>query len=64
MTKQAETRQFKIVAQNNYEVFKDGYFNSEEICTNYNLVLGYATDPEPIQNKKKYVSRNVMQILK
>lgn len=45
-------KEYKSVSQGEYEVYKDGYFNVDEICGNYNFVLGCAFDPEPVQNRK------------
>lgn len=43
---------YKNVTHGEYEVYKGGYFNVDEICGNYNFVLGCAFDPEQVHNKK------------
>ena len=57
-----EITAYKRVCQGKYEVYKDGYFNSDEICYNYNFALGYAVDPEPAQKRNRVYDKYLCSI--
>jgi len=45
------TREVKIVPESKYEPFKEGHYNTDEICMNYNLLTGYCTAGPYSSNK-------------
>jgi len=52
----AEIKEFRVkrvTSFENYQMFKDGEFNTDELCPNFNFITGYSYSPEPYKTNTK-----------